>query len=275
MPKTDHATRRGPAGKPSAGPNGARGEHTAYWSRNVDMLLRNLGTSTQGLSSRQAVARLRWHGPNTLGDGGEPGRWRLLLRQFTSPLVVILLLGAAISLGLREWTEAGIILCVVLGSALLGAWQEIRASSAVAALRQRIALNARIWRDGRLAMVPATSLVPGDVIELSAGNLVPADGVALSATDFLVTEASLTGEPFPVEKQAGVWPPETPLAGRRNCVFLGTPVRSRPGPLLLWTTLVVAVLACGLPYLKWVAVPFGFVALSVRLMAVIFLGGGC
>ena len=83
---------------------------------------------------------------------------------------------------------------------------------------------------------PASEIVVGDVIRLSAGNLVPADGVVLEANDFLLTEASLTGESFPVEKRPGVLPPETALAGRINCVFLGTSVRSGTATVLVVAT---------------------------------------
>ena len=145
--------------------------------------------------------------------------------------MLILLFGAVISPGMREWVEAVIILAVVLGTV-----QEYRASTAMAALRQRLALNVRVWRGGKLQSLPAVSLVPGDLIELSAGNLIPADGAVLSATDFLVTEASLTGEPFPVEKRPSVLPADTALAQRSNAVFMGTSVRSGEARVLVVKT---------------------------------------
>jgi len=235
MPRPPH-----PQAHPTAAadpPRHAATEHAQpYWSQSAPTLLHALGTQVGGLSSRQAAGRRRRSGPNTVQDQEEASAWGLLRRQLSSPLVLILLMGAAISLGLQEWTEALIILAVVFGSVLLGTAQEYRASTAVAALRRRLALNTRVWRDGSLQTQPASGLVPGDVIELSAGNLVPADGVILAATDFLVTEASLTGEPFPVEKQAGTVPADTALGGRRNCVFLGTSVRSGTARVLVVET---------------------------------------
>lgn len=207
-----------------------------YWSRSSDTLMQELASSPAGLTSDQAATRQREHGPNAVEDRDETTALELLLHQFTSPLVLILVFGAIISLGLREWTESAIILAVVLGSTILGTVQEYRAATAVAALRQRLALNVRVQRDGTLQTLPVTALVPGDIIELSAGNLVPADGVLLASTDFLVTEASLTGEPFPVEKQPGQFPADTPLADRRNCVFLGTSVRSGTATVLVTET---------------------------------------
>ena len=122
-----------------------------------------------------------------------------------------------VSLALRQWVDAGIILAIVLGSTLLGFYQEYRASAAVEELKRRLALTCRVVRDRYLnKLVAASAIVPGDVIVLSAGNLIPADGLVIEAEDFLVNEASLTGESFPVEKRPGTVPPETPVAGRTN-----------------------------------------------------------
>ena len=151
-----------------------------------------------------------------MSDAATEGRQalRLLARQFSSPLVLILLAGAAFSAALREWLDASIILAIVLGSAALGFWQEHRASAAVARLRERLALTARVLRDGAPRIVAATEIVPQDLVLLCAGNLVPADGRVLEARDFLVSEAALTGESLPVEKHAG------------EAVLTGTSVRS-------------------------------------------------
>jgi len=208
----------------------------AYWSRSAADLLAELGASVQGLAAQEAAQRLRDHGPNAVEDQRQLTPFRLLLRQFASPLVLVLVFGAAVSLALHDWGDAAIILVIVVGSALLGFFQEYRASAAVAELRRRLALNAKVLRDGQVETIMAIDIVPGDVIQLSAGNLVPADSIVLSATDFLVSEASLTGESFPVEKQPGVLPAAAPLAGRTNSVFLGTSVRSGTATVLVART---------------------------------------
>jgi len=195
-----------------------------------------MGTSSRGLPSAVAAERLRQYGANSVEDQPRVTALRLLLRQFESPLVLILVFGAVISIVLKDWVEASIILAIVLGSTLLGFTQEYRASAAVAALRRRLALTVQVVRDGTVQTLAASAMVPGDVIRLAAGNLVPADGVVLEANDFLVTEASLTGESFPVEKQRGVLPADTPLAARTNCVFLGTSVRSGTATVLVVNT---------------------------------------
>jgi P-type Mg2+ transporter len=213
-----------------------RADHRAYWSIEAGALLKELGGSGHGLSDEDVSARLKQYGPNAVNPQARNAAWRLLLRQFASPLVMILVFGAAVSLVLRNWVEASIILAIVLGSCLLGFSQEFRASAAIAQLKQRLALTVRVRRAGRVLSVDAAAIVPGDVVELAAGNLIPADGVILQAKDFLVSEAALTGESFPVEKQPGVVRADAPLSSRTNCVFQGTSVRSGAAAVLIART---------------------------------------
>lgn len=206
---------------------------TPYWSRESRELLLELGSSTGGLSASEAAGRLRTAGANAVEPAGHRGPLGLLLRQVANPLVLILIFGACVSLLVQEWVDAAIILTIVLGSVLLGFVQEYRASAAVSELRQRLALTVRARRDGLECTVPAGTVVAGDVVLLSAGNLVPGDGLVLEARDLLVTEASLTGESFPVEKRPGTVPADTTLAARTNCVHLGTSVRSGTATVLI------------------------------------------
>ncbi|TAJ73924.1 MAG: magnesium-translocating P-type ATPase [Phenylobacterium sp.] len=214
----------------------AAGGQKPYWSRPVDELFRELASSPGGIPAVGAEERLRREGRNLVREEAAASAVGLLVRQFQSPLVLILVFAGVIAGALREWIDASIILAMVLGSTLLGFVQEYRASRAVAELRQRLALTARVRRDGRVEDMPFSDLVRGDVVLLSAGAVVPADAVVLSATDLLVSEAALTGESFPVEKRPGVCPAEAPLAGRSNCVFLGTSVRSGTGEVLIVAT---------------------------------------
>jgi Mg2+-importing ATPase len=199
---------------------------TAHWSREGPDALADLRSGTEGLTDEEAARRLELYGPNSVEEERGTAALRLFVAQFSSPLVLILVFGAAVSMFLQDWIDAAIILAIVLGSALLGFTQEYRASAAVTTLRGRLALEALVVRGAIEKSVPARTVVPGDVVVLSAGHLVPGDGLVLSATDFLVSEAGLTGESFPVEKRPAVLPAETPLARRTNCVFLGTSVRS-------------------------------------------------
>lgn len=205
----------------------------AFWGMPATQLLQSLATSARGLDSAQVRARQARFGPNALDERGDAVVVRLLLRQYASPLVLILVFGAMVSFFMRDWVDGSIILAIVLGSSLLGFAQEYRASAAVAELRKRLALTVRVQRDGVVQERGADDLVPGDVIALSAGDLVPADGLVLQARDFLVTEASLTGESMPVEKQPGVVRADATLAQRTNCAFMGTSVRSGTATLLV------------------------------------------
>jgi Mg2+-importing ATPase len=202
------------------------GAATPFWSQSVEQLLAGLGSSTSGIDRATASNRLRRIGRNTIRDERGTGMVTLLLRQFASPLVLILLFGGIVSFGLGDISDGVIILVIIGGSALLSFWQEARASSAVQALRSRLALTSRVIRGGMEITVPAADLVPGDILLLCAGNLVPADGRILEATDFLVTEAALTGESLPVEKQPGILPAATSISGCSNAVFTGSSVRS-------------------------------------------------
>lgn len=201
-------------------------ERLEYWSLTADELLQHVKSSPGGLGAREAAERQKRFGPNRVSEVEALAVWRLIARQIASPLVLILLFGAIVSMGLGDWLDAIIIFLIVLGSALLGFWQEHRASAAVSKLRQRLALTISVSRAGAWLEAPVASLVPGDVIRLSAGNLVPADAVLLEARDFLVSESALTGESFPVEKRPGPVGCDAPLSERLNCIFLGTSVRS-------------------------------------------------
>jgi Mg2+-importing ATPase len=211
---------------------GAASEDIPYWSQDPSSLMALPGASPAGLTSVQASTQLGLVGPNSVEDTPRLSALRLLLRQFESPLVLILAFAAVISLVLQQWVDAAIILAIVVGSSLLSFFQEYRASSAVEELKKRLALTARVLRDGVEREVPVRMIVPGDVVLLSAGNLIPADGLVIEAADFLVSEASMTGESFPVEKRPGIVAPDAPITQRTNSVFLGASVRSGTAKVL-------------------------------------------
>jgi P-type Mg2+ transporter len=208
----------------------------AWWAMLPDALLTHLASQAGGLRSAAARRRLARNGPNSLAEQAGSGAWRLLLRQFESPLVLILIIAAVISIGVREWAEAAIILAIVAASTALSFGQEYRAAIAIRSLRQKLALKASVLRDGTVQRIPVKKLVVGDVVLLSAGNLVPADGAVIEARDFLVSQSALTGESFPVEKRKDPSPAQAALADRTNVVFLGTSVRSGTAKMLVAAT---------------------------------------
>jgi len=198
----------------------------AYWSIDVTELLRRLHSNEHGLSSAEAAMRLLQYGPNELREQRALSPFRVFGNQFRSPLLLLLVFAAGASVLTGEWLDAGIVLLIVAATVSIGYAREYSAESAAAALRVRVRTYTQVIRDGSPRAVPAGEIVPGDVVLLSAGSLVPADAVIIEASDCFVSEAVLTGETFPTRKGRATVAASTALAGRPNCVFLGTNVRS-------------------------------------------------
>ncbi|WP_197409914.1 magnesium-translocating P-type ATPase [Limnohabitans sp. Rim47] len=198
----------------------------AYWSRTAQDLTQEMASKTGGLTQKTASDRLRRWGGNALDSTQGSTFLGLLISQFKNPLVLILMVASGISMVAAEWVDAGVVLAIVLGSTLLGFTQEYVASNAIKRLRAKVKIHSQVLRDGRLKTIPSESVVPGDVVVLSAGSLIPADGVVLESKDFFINQAVLTGETFPVEKKPGVVAESASLSERSNCVFMGTSVSS-------------------------------------------------
>jgi Mg2+-importing ATPase len=207
-----------------------------YWSKRAAELIDQLETTEHGLSSALAAERLRRFGKNQLDQEQPLSRARVLWNQVRSPLLLLLLFAAVVSIATGEWTDALIVSAIVLATVSIGYAREYRAQSAVAALRSRVKTRANVLRDGIAQQLPIEEVVPGDVVLLAAGSIVPADALLLAATDCYVSEAVLTGESFPAEKAPGVVDAAAPLARRTNCVFLGTNVRSGTARCLVVAT---------------------------------------
>jgi Mg2+-importing ATPase len=207
-----------------------------YWSLSSEQLLSALHSTDHGLQQADAESRIKQYGLNALNPERRTTTLGLFLNQFKSPLVLILIFAAIVSAFLGEWTDAVIVLAVVIGSTMLGFVQEYRAGNAVEKLRSQVTIKSSILRGGQLQMLPSEQVVPGDVALLSAGSLIPADGVVLEANDFFVNQAVLTGETFSMEKKAGIVSAKASLAERTNCVFMGTSVGSGTAQVLIVQT---------------------------------------
>ena len=207
-----------------------------WWSQAPADLLAALGSRPEGLSAAEAGARLAAVGPNVLGKAPQVAAWRLFLGQLRSPLVLILLFASLVSVVAREWTDAVVIMVIVLGSALVTMRQEYSAGKAVEALRARLSHRVTVLRDGQPLAVAAEALVPGDVVRLAAGSLIPADGAVLQARELYANQAVLTGETFPVAKEPGPVDAAAGLAGRVGSLFMGTSIASGTGDLLVVDT---------------------------------------
>jgi Ca2+-transporting ATPase len=164
-------------------------------------VLERLGTSrTLGLTAAEAAARLERYGPNRVAEAARTSPWHLLFEQFKNVLVLILLVGAAISVALGHGVEAVAIAVIVLFAVGLGFVQEYRAERAMEALRRMAAPRASVLRDGRLIEVDSDQVVPGDLLQLVTGDRIPADARLIEVVLLKADEASLTGESEAVEK---------------------------------------------------------------------------
>jgi Mg2+-importing ATPase len=197
-----------------------------FWNPAATDLLAELEASPEGLTSAEAGRRLTRYGLNTLRAGKRTDTFSLLLRQFKSPIILILVAAAAVSLFLGDRVDAGIILGIVLVSGLLSFWQERGATDAVEKLLAIVQVKASVLRDGKPVDVPVEDVVPGDIVMLNAGDVIPGDCRILESNELFADEATLTGETYPAEKQPGVVSADTPLAKRTNSLFMGTHVVS-------------------------------------------------
>lgn len=208
-----------------------------FWAEDEGSLLARLGTDAKsGLSAQAGQQRLQQFGPNQLTKAKKTDTLSLLIGQFKSPIILILIFAAVLSIWFGESTDAEIIMAIVLASGLLGFWQEKGARGAVEKLLDLVRVNATVIRDGQKAEIATSEVVPGDIVLLSAGDLVPADSRVLESTQLQLDEAALTGESMPVEKRAGDLPADTPLAKRSNSLFMGTHVVSGTGRALVVNT---------------------------------------
>lgn len=182
-----------------------------------------------GLSSEEAARRLDLHGPNKVPEEPRTPVWRRVLQQLRDPLILVLLVAAALTIATGDLSDAAVILLVITVNTVVGVVQEVKAEQAVMALSAMSAPAARVMRDGEESSIPAAEVVPGDLVLLAEGDIVPADGDVLAAALLLTDESSLTGESVPVEKA-----PDTDAS--RGTMSAGTVVVRGHGRVLVTAT---------------------------------------
>jgi Ca2+-transporting ATPase len=195
-----------------------------WHQRGVTDALQQLETdAASGLSGAEAARRLAEHGPNELRAAHTVSPWTIFAAQFKNVLIIILVIAVGLSAVLGHALEAVVIGIIVFFAVLLGFVQEYRAERAIQALRAMAAPTASVRRDGAEVELPARELVPGDIVQLAAGDRVPADARLVEAINLQVDEAPLTGESVPVEKHTEPLPDaKLPVGDRRNMVYGGT-----------------------------------------------------
>ncbi len=210
---------------------------SAWHAQSKEDVLRVLETDAQqGLSEPEAAKRLSSHGSNELVEQGIKSPWSILWEQLTAFLVIVLIVGAILSLAVGEWKDAIAILVIVVLNALLGLSQEYRAEKAMAALKRLAVPVVRVRRGGVVLEISAKDLVPGDVVLLEAGSHVPADGRLVEMANLMIQEAALTGESAPVEKHTDCDAEQANLADRRSMAYLGTAVTYGRGVMVVTDT---------------------------------------
>ena len=191
--------------------------------QSIAEVLAGHSTSPAGLSEAEAAARRALHGPNELIEKKKRGLLSMFLDQFKDYMILVLIAAAVISGVLGDPEDAVAIAVIVVLNAALGFSQEYRAEKAMAALKKLAAASATVLRGGTATTIPASDLVPGDVVILQAGDVVPADLRLIEAARFTVEEAALTGESVPVEKQTSALPgADRALGDRKNMAYKGT-----------------------------------------------------
>lgn len=213
-------------------------EHTpsAFWSFSEEVAFQTVHSSRIGLTHREAKKRLERQGPNLLKAPKRFKTLRLFFNQFTNPVILILIGAAALAWFLYDKADAGIILAIILASGLLGFWQEKGAMNALEQLLKMVKVKATVLRDNRMQDIPLENIVSGDILVFNAGDIIPADCLLIESKDLFVDESTLTGEAFPIEKEVALLPANTPLNGRRNCLFMGSHILSGNAKALVMNT---------------------------------------
>jgi Ca2+-transporting ATPase len=213
-----------------------RDSHSPWHAATAEEVLEKLEGFEGGLGADEAEKRLAEVGPNVLGRARGDGPLKILWRQVNDPLIYVLLGAVALAILMGKVVDGLVVLGVVLLNTIIGFVQEYRAGKAIEALMDMVPQTATVVRDGRKATLPASEIVPGDIVELAAGDRVPADMRLLRVRSLKVEEAALTGESVPTEKATAELVEDTPLADRGNMVYGGTLVSYGTGTAVVVAT---------------------------------------
>jgi Ca2+-transporting ATPase len=210
---------------------------TAWWGMEPDAVAAELSASTEGLTSAEAATRLQTYGPNQLTATKAASFAQLCLKQLADPMNIMLVAVAVISLAIGQVSTAILVALLVGFNVFSGARQEQKAQASVDALATMQVPQVRVQRDGAVVTIPAPELVPGDIVELEAGDIVPADGRILRATTLETQEAALTGESTPIEKTAAaVKGDDVVLGDRASMVYQNTSVTRGTATVIIVAT---------------------------------------
>jgi len=208
----------------------------SWYAMSPEEVLKALNSTETGLSQAEAQKRNAEYGPNELQKEKGRSPIKMFFEQFTDILIIILLIATALSIVIGEIIDAIVIIAIVLATAILGFVEEFRSEKAVEALKKMTAPAAIVLRDGKEVKIPASEIVPGDIVLLYTGDKVPADARLVESINLKIDEAALTGESSPVNKNINVCAEETSLNDRRNMAFTGTVVVYGRGKAVVTST---------------------------------------
>ena len=208
------------------------------YARDASEVVTSMGSdATGGLTATEAAERLSTHGPNQITGEKPPSMWAIALQQLRDPMNLMLVAVTVVSFAIGEISTGVIVGLLILLNVVLGTRQELKARASVDALSKMQVPQSRVLRDGEIALVPAVDVVPGDIVQLEAGDIVPADGRITHSATLEAQEAALTGESAPVAKDAGVLPSEdVALGDRSNMLFQNTSVTRGTGSIVVTAT---------------------------------------
>ncbi|RJQ71925.1 MAG: HAD family hydrolase [Desulfobacteraceae bacterium] len=212
-------------------------ESTPYFSKPVDEVLRDLGTDpNSGLTDQEARRRLSREGPNALREAAQRKIGQILLDQFKSVVIIVLVMAGAVAFAFQHWAEGIAVAAVLLVNGVIGFATELKAVRSMEALRRMRSDTIRVWRDGQEREIDTELLVPGDMVVLESGDLAPADVRLVESNNLRVNESALTGESASVHKQTQAVSAGTPLAERKSMLYRGTTITEGSGKAVVAAT---------------------------------------
>src|SRR5262245_22926169 len=217
---------------------GAGGPATAWHALSIEDALKGQGVDPEvGLSDAEVEKRRSQYGPNKFAEAAKEPRWQAFVRQYKDPMQIVLLVAGIVSMFLPDQFATGVVLVLLtVFNAYLGLNQEGKAEASVAALQKMMVVKSKVRRGGEVRVVDMADIVPGDIVNVEAGDLVPADGRLIRAATLEIDESALTGESVPVPKQLEAVPADSALGDRVDLAFMNTQVTRGAGTILVTST---------------------------------------
>lgn len=204
-----------------------------FWSYDKDDILKQLNSSENGLSTKEAEDRIEKYGKNIFEEKKSTSKFMIFLSQFKSPITMILIFAAILSIFLKDYSDGVIILIIILISSFLSYLHESKAKDAVKKLLSSVSVTSSVLRDGKFQELDNGNLTVGDIIKVKTGDMIPADCLLIEDNSLSTDESSLTGETFPVEKLTTKIPANTSLSERKNSLWMGTHAISGSGKAII------------------------------------------